>query len=495
MHIEVKAGEILTVETGLAVLGVWEGEDLPAVAQGLMEAEDFTGAFKKFALLYPRNEKKRSVAARRLLLAGLGKREHFSVDRLRQIGALIGRRARDLGQKTFATELLGQDVLDAFTAARALAEGVQLGLYRFEVYKTRKESDQPGVEVESVAILVRSDSEEAARRAVELAEAEMAGVKLARDLGNEPPLVATPTMLAEVAQEIAQRHGMTVAVFNREQMEELGMGGILNVSRGSAEPPKFIILEHGSKQPGVPTVVLVGKGITFDTGGISIKPAADMDKMKMDMMGGGAVLGAMEVVGRLKLPMHVVGIVPASENTPSGTAYKPGDIIRAMNGVTIEVLNTDAEGRLVLADGLAYAQRYEPDAIIDLATLTGACVVALGNHAAGMMGNSSELAERVKRAAQATGERVWELPLWDEYKNQIKSDIADIKNVGGRNAGAITGGAFLSHFVGTYPWVHLDIAGVAWTEDQPKPYTPKGATGFGVRLLTELLRTWDQERS
>jgi leucyl aminopeptidase len=268
------------------------------------------------------------------------------------------------------------------------------------------------------------------------------------------------------------------------------MGGMLGVSQGTHEPPKFIVLEYGQKGNGK-TLALVGKGITFDTGGISIKPAEKMDLMKMDMMGAAAVLGTMSALADLKPQnVHVVGIVASTENMPGGHAFKPGDILKAMNGVTMEILNTDAEGRLVLADGLSYAQRYEPDAIVDLATLTGAMVIALGNHIAGAVTNNDEWAARVKEAGDATGELVWQLPLLPEYREAVKSKIADIKNTAGRSAGGITAGAFLENFVDGRPWVHLDIAGVAWAEDQPKPYNLQGASGWGVRLLTELVQRY-----
>jgi leucyl aminopeptidase len=327
---------------------------------------------------------------------------------------------------------------------------------------------------------------------VELAQKVFRGVKLARDLGNEPPATCTPTRFAEVAHEIAERGGMQLTVLDREQMRDLGMGGMLGVSQAAHEPPKFIVLEYGRKGAGK-TIALVGKGITFASGGISL--------MKMDMMGAAAVLGTMSVLADLKLPnVHVVAIVCATENLPGGAAFKPGDILRAMNGVTMEILNTDAEGRLVLADGLSYAQKYEPDAIIDLATLTGAVVIALGTHITGLVTNNTDFAAQVKQAAERTGELVWELPLLPEYQEAVKSKIADIKNTAGRNAGSITAGAFLENFVDGRPWVHLDIAGTAWVEeppkaeDQPKPYNTLGATGVGVRLLIDLLQRYSTEQ-
>jgi leucyl aminopeptidase len=269
------------------------------------------------------------------------------------------------------------------------------------------------------------------------------------------------------------------------------MGAFLSVSRGSQEPPKFIILEHNVDRKELDTLVLVGKGVTFDSGGISLKPAEGMDAMKMDMSGGAAVIATMKCVAALNLPLHVVGLVPATENLPSGTANKPGDIVTASSGITIEILNTDAEGRLILADALTYAKRYNPKAVIDLATLTGACVVALGHIASAMLGNNRELMEKVRAASETSGERVWELPLWEDYKEMVKGDVADIKNTAGREGGTITGAAFLSRFTDDYPWVHLDIASTAWTgKGLKRVYIQKGATGFRVRLLVQFLRNW-----
>jgi leucyl aminopeptidase len=323
---------------------------------------------------------------------------------------------------------------------------------------------------------------------VAVGQAVARGVAFARDLANGPANDVTPAVLGDEAQALGERLGLKVTVLDKAQLTEQGFGGMLAVGQGSANEPRFVVMEHGAAGEGRPTICLVGKGITFDTGGISIKPAEGMDNMKMDMGGAAAVFGAMHAVAELKLPLHVVGMVCAAENMPSSTAYRPGDILRTLSGKTIEVLNTDAEGRIVLADGLFYAQRYNPTAIVDLATLTGAVMVALGPHAVGMMGTSQELADRLSRAGETSAERVWQLPLWDEYKEMMKSEIADLKNTGGRYGGAITAAGFLSAFVGDFPWVHLDIAGTAWVERPTRPYQSRGATGVGVRLLVELLQ-------
>jgi leucyl aminopeptidase len=364
-------------------------------------------------------------------------------------------------------------------------EGCLLGLYQFNAYRTEKREEIK--EVQQITLVDRAEG-----KIAEVAGGSRTGQVLAdatnfvRDLCNHPSNVVTPSRLAEEAKTIAKEFGLTCKVIEKDEAESIGMGAFLGVAKGSLEPPKFIILEYrGGKKKEAP-VVIVGKSITFDSGGISIKPAEKMEQMKTDMSGGATVLGTMKALAQLKLPVSVVGLLPATENMPSGTAVKPGDVVRAMSGKTIEVINTDAEGRLVLADALSYAARYKPSAVVDLATLTGACVVALGNRATGVMGTNPRLIERLKRAGERCGERVWELPLWEEYQDQIKSDVADMKNVGGRGAGAITAAAFLQKFVDDYPWAHLDIAGTSWNDDA-RPYAPKGATGVGVRLLVQWL--------
>ncbi|HSH81027.1 MAG TPA: leucyl aminopeptidase [Herpetosiphonaceae bacterium] len=505
MRVEHHAGALNDIEADLAIVGAYAGEPLPAVAAGLVEANDFQGTFKKTLLLYGYRSGGQvevserggtqpapaQIAAPRLLLVGLGRRDELTPERLRQATAAAAKQARELPLSHIAVEVPQHPTLAAADAAQAAAEGLLLALYRFDQFKgaARKKDETPPAPVERITVAGDGDG---VAESLQLVETLYRGVKLARDLGNEPPRVCTPTRLAGVAEEIAARGGFELTVLDRPQMEELGMGGLLGVAEGTAEPPKFIVLEYGSKGQGK-TIALVGKGITFDSGGISIKPGEKMDAMKMDMMGAGAVLGAMSVLADLKpANVHVVGIVASTENLPSGTAFVPGDILTAMNGVTMEILNTDAEGRLVLADGLSYAQRYEPDAIVDLATLTGGVVIALGHHIAGLVTNNPELAARVKAAAEKTGELVWELPLLPEYRKAVKSKVADIRNTAGRAASTITGGAFLENFVDGRPWVHLDIAGTASGAEEPKPYWTDGATGFGVRLLVELVRQFAQ---
>ncbi|MGH7255104.1 MAG: leucyl aminopeptidase, partial [Nitrospirales bacterium] len=312
-----------------------------------------------------------------------------------------------------------------------------------------------------------------------------------RDLCNHPANVMTPARIAAEAKTIAKERHVKLTILERRDMERLGMGALLGVARGSNEPPKFIILDYqgggdGRGRAGGKPTVLVGKTITFDTGGISLKPSENMEQMKADMTGGAEVLATVRAAARLRLPLHLIGILPAAENMPGGRAMKPGDIVTTLSGKTVEVQNTDAEGRLILADGLAYATRYKPAAIIDVATLTGACMVALGQFAIGMLGNNDKLKHQIEQAGKKSGERVWEMPLWDEYFEQLRSEVADMRNIGGRGGGMITAALFLSQFVGDVPWVHLDIASTDWT-DREQPCIAKGPTGIGTRLLIQYL--------
>ncbi|MFV1959367.1 MAG: leucyl aminopeptidase, partial [Planctomycetota bacterium] len=374
-------------------------------------------------------------------------------------------------------------------AAEAAVDGALVGLYRFENHKREKAKTA----VDALTVLVPRGEvgrgQKGAERGLVLGEA----VCFARDLGNEPGNEATPTFLAERARRLATDLDLGVKILDEEDMKRLGMGALLAVSRGSAEPPRLIVLTYEPERRGsIDTVAIVGKGLTFDSGGISIKPSAKMEDMKFDMCGGAAVLATMQAVARLEVPVRVVGLVPASENLSGAAAYKPGDILTAMNGTTIEVKNTDAEGRLILADALAYVStklKPRPKAVVDVATLTGACVVALGDQFAGLVSNDSGLAARIEEAGKASGDLVWRLPLVDGYRKKLESAYADASNLGGPGAGAITAAAFLEKFVGRLRWAHIDIAGMAWTDKQSPPFT-KGATGFGVRVMTRLLSEW-----
>jgi len=369
-----------------------------------------------------------------------------------------------------------------------MAEGAGLALYHFEDYKSKNEKDDPVSRVEKLTLLTPSKSRQAITgKSIARAEKIVDAVHTARDLISHPGNTVTPSYLADYAQKIARKSKITCKVLGKKEMEKLGMGSLLGVSQGSDQPPALIVLEYkGAAKTKAPTAI-VGKGITFDTGGISLKPGGSMDEMKMDMSGAATTLASLQLVSSLKLKANVVGIVAAAENMPSGSAIKPGDILKSMSGKTIEVLNTDAEGRLVLADALTYAQRFKPKEVIDLATLTGAVLHALGHHAAAVVGNNSAMIQKLKDAGDSTGERVWELPLWEEFEKATKSDIADLKNIAspGVGAGTIMGAAFLKAFAGEQPWTHIDIAGTAWGFD--RPYTNKGPSGYGVRLLLRYL--------
>ncbi|MDD5169746.1 MAG: leucyl aminopeptidase, partial [Syntrophales bacterium] len=388
-------------------------------------------------------------------------------------------------------ELFGYPLTDA---TEAFIEGVELGLYQFTPFKT---VDRDKIKTIDRLIIVEEDNKrlEAIRNAVKTSQVICDAVYFARDIVSMPANEMTPTNLADEARKISRRNKkLSCTVMDEDKMKKLGMNALLGVAKGSEEPAKFIILEYRGARKGELPIVLVGKGLTFDSGGISLKPAEKMDEMKTDMAGAAAVLGAIRAVSELDLPVNVVGLIPSTENLPSGKAYKPGDILKSLSGKTIEVLNTDAEGRLILADALAYADRWKPAAILDIATLTGACIVALGEQTIGMMGTDDALKEKVRKSAEKTGEKIWELPLWEEYHELIKSDVADYKNSTGRPASAITAAAFLSKFAGDYPWVHLDIAGPAWGA-KDRPYIPKGASGVGVRLFTDLVRHWSDENT
>jgi len=492
MKINVISGTLEKQKTGAAVLPLFEDgkpgheqertdRSLGAMISRLIKRGDFTAKPGSVHLLYPVG----SMAAERLILVGLGKRADLTLDRLRLAAGKAASHARSSGAESlvFSAEGLG---LAAEKTAQALTEGSMLGLYRFLKYKTNDESSKRK-EIKTCTLLAgTAASVGAMRKGVSAGKIIAESAMMARDLVNHPGADMTPTVLAGHARKLARQYGLKVQVLERKQIEKLGMGAFLGVAAGSIQPPKFIILEYrggGSR----PFIALVGKSITFDSGGISIKPAENMDRMKDDMSGGAAVLGAIRNAAALKLKLNIVGLLPAAENMPGGRALKPGDVLRSMSGQTIEIINTDAEGRLILSDALAYACRYKPSVIVDIATLTGACTIALGHEAAGMVGTADQYKQQMRAAGEKTGERVWELPLWENYYDQIKSDIADMKNTGGRAASVITAAAFLSKFVQKYPWVHLDIAATAWTE-KDRPYTPKGATGIGARLLTQFLR-------
>jgi leucyl aminopeptidase len=455
---------------------------------------DFTGKAGQTLLLYANGE----IRTRRVLLLGLGEESKLDAEALRRAAGTSVQEAarRKAARAAFAVPALRR--LRPQAAAQALAEGAVLAGYRFDAYQGTRD-DAPGTVTQLALCFERAADLRAARAGARTGVILAESQNVARDLSNEPGNTLTPAELARRAERVAREVGLRSRVLEVPELRRRKMGGILAVGGGSHNPPRLIALEHGGargrrRAPRRPTVCLIGKGITFDSGGISIKPGASMDEMKHDMSGAAAVIGALRACALLRLPLHVVGVIGAAENLPSGTAYRPGDIVTAMSGKTIEVLNTDAEGRVVLADALHFARtEYEPEAMLDLATLTGACVVALGPWASGLFGNDPGLAERVRLAGEATGERAWPMPLWKEHAEHIRSKVADIKNVGGRDGGSSTAAAFLEAFVGDTPWVHLDIAGTAWTS-KTGPTQGHGATGVGVRLMLELLRSWRPHR-
>ena len=495
MKCQVKEGAIAQEATDVLVLGVYEDENtLPGTHQALDHALDgqlrelrntreFSGKNQQSALIHTR----KALPAKRILLLGLGKKDEVTLDRVRQAMGTAFKKVRQTGAHTFSAPVFGTDTLKAPASdiAQAMVEGAMLGGYRFTHYQSN--DDEPSKNVRTMTLLAsRANQVSGMKTGVRRGESSANATWLARDLCNHPANVMTPSRVVQEAQKIAKDFSVKVTVLERKDQQKLGMGGMLGVARGSQEAPKFIVLEYsGGKKKDRP-VALVGKTITFDSGGISLKPSENMEQMKADMTGGAEVLGAVRAAAQLRLPVNVVGILPATENMPGGRATKPGDILRMLNGKTVEVQNTDAEGRLVLADGLAYAARFNPRCIVDIATLTGACIVALGQFAIGMLGNDDALKADLKKAGEQAGERVWEMPLWEEYFEQLKSDVADMRNIGGRGGGMITAGMFLSKFVGDCPWVHLDIASTDWSSSE-RPYISKGPTAIGTRLLVQWL--------
>jgi leucyl aminopeptidase len=447
--------------------------------QPLLDTQDFVGKKGTTALVYPGS----AAAAKRLILVGLGEDSAVTTEGIRKAAAAATKRAAAATCASICFELPTVAAIADADVAQAIAEAASLCLYKFDKYKTTSKEQSP---LSKISIAVSKEQQKAAATGVAIANSIVEGVILARDLANAPNNEIYPETLAKRAIDAGKTYGFKTTVLDKKKILALKMGGLLGVNQGSVRPPVFIVMEYMAGPKTQKPIVLVGKGITFDTGGISIKPAAGMSDMKMDMHGAASVIGTMASIAALKLKRNVVALVPSTENMPSGTAYVPGDILTFMNGKTAEIDNTDAEGRLVLADALCYAERYKPEVCIDLATLTGACVIALGTITTGMLGTSEETKAGLKAAAARTNEYVCELPLYDEYEELISSDYADIKNSGGRGAGTITAALFLKHFV-SYPWVHLDIAG---TGIAPKPgaYTPKGGTGVGVRLLIDWLR-------
>jgi leucyl aminopeptidase len=498
VNVTAKSGNIAQAGGPAVAVNMYSGVKEPAGATKAVDqtiggmisrairSGDFKGELEEVHVLYP------AVSGRntpeRVILLGLGKKENFNAESARRVGGVLVNTLRKLKVKSAATVVHGGDgAKNLGDLARGLTEGILMGAYRYDNhFRDGRNGNFP---LETVTIVEKDSAKlRSIQAGVALGASVAESVNEARELGNTPSNICTPTHIAKTAQRLGKENGFSVRVMDRGECEKLGMGAFLGVAKGSDEPCKFIVMEYNGRSP-KGTVCLVGKGITFDTGGISIKPADQMDQMKFDMCGAAAVIASLRFAAERKLPLKVIGLVPATENMPGGHAYKPGDILESSAGVTIEVLNTDAEGRLILCDALAYAARYKPDAVVDIATLTGAVIIGLGHHAAGVMGNDEWMLDQLTEAGYRSGERLWALPLWLEYREQVKSEVADIKNTAGRPGGSITAGAFLGAFTNGYRWAHLDIAGTMNVE-RARAYQPLGATGAAVRVLTEFLNNW-----
>ena len=493
MEVKVVSEDITKLPLSGIIVNLFEGVETPGGATGVVDqalgglinqliAEgEIKGKLNEMTLIHSMGR----IAPARVVVAGLGKEGELSLSRIRGVSAEACRLLRKVGAKQVGTIAHGAGLggIDAEKSAQAITEGAILGLYTFRKHQT-KEPEERGIE--ELLIVERDEQklpelEQGCARGKIMAEA----TNLARDMANEPANYMTPTDMAEMARKVADEWSLECQVLEREDMERLGMGALLGVARGSRQPPKLIVLSYKGGDPSKSTLGFVGKGVTFDSGGISIKPSEGMGDMKGDMAGGAAVIAAMRAIGELKPKINVTALIPATENLPDGAALKPGDIVRASNGRTIEIVNTDAEGRLILADALSYARKLGLSPLVDVATLTGACHIALGDLCTGAFANNQDIVERVIKAGEEAGECIWQMPMYDEYKEQNKSDVADIKNTGGRWGGAITGAQFLAEFIEETHWVHLDIAGTSRTE-KDRNHLVKGATGVAVRTLINL---------
>jgi leucyl aminopeptidase len=491
MEFSVKSGNPEKQRTACVVVGVFEprrlsgpAEQLDKVTDGflsnLIRRGDLEGKIGQTLLLHNLP----NTLSDRVLLVGCGRERELDDSQYRKIISNAVTTLNDTGAMEavcYLTELnvKGRDI---HWKIRQTIEATRETLYRFDTLKSKKDSTRRPLRKFILDVPSRrelTNGESAIGEGLAIAN----GVQLAKDLGNLPGNICTPTYLADQAKALAKKHKqLNATILEQKDMEALRMGALLSVAKGSREPAKLIVLEYNGGKKGAKPVALVGKGLTFDAGGISLKPAANMDEMKYDMCGAASVLGALSAVAELNLPVNVVGIIPSSENLPDGAANKPGDIVTSMSGQTIEILNTDAEGRLILCDALTYSEKYDPAAVVDIATLTGACVIALGKHASGLLGNHSPLVHDLLNAGKYSGDRAWELPLWEDYQDQLDSNFADMANVGGREGGAITAACFLSRYTKKFHWAHLDIAGSAWISGKEK-----GATGRPVPLLTQFI--------
>lgn len=491
MEFSIKNVNAAATQSDCLVVGVYEANVLSEAAQEIDSASkgmiskvladgDMDGKLEATLMLHHVP----GLTSRRLLLVGLGKEADFTEKQYaKAVRASI--KALEKSGALDATTCLAQLPVKALSAQRKVAYLSEAALdasYKFAAIKRKDEKASPKKGIAKLTINVSASDVSAAETGLANGQALAAGVSLAKDLGNLPPNVCTPSYLAEQALALGKTHQFKVEVLERDALEKLGMGSFLGVAQGSEEPPKFIIMQHLKGKKEQKPVVLVGKGITFDTGGISLKPGSEMDEMKYDMCGAASVLGTFKTIAAMNLPLNVIGVIPTCENMPDGRATRPGDVLTSMSGLTIEVLNTDAEGRLILCDALTYVERFEPSAVIDVATLTGACVIALGHHASGLFSNNDALAAELLQAGEVSLDRAWHMPMWDDYQSLLDSNFADMANIGGRAAGSITAACFLARFAKKYDWAHLDVAGTAW-----KSGKEKGGTGRPVPLLTQFL--------
>ncbi len=490
MEFSIKSGNPEKQRSACIVVGVFEPRKLSVPGEILDKASehylsdilrrgDMEGKTGTTLLLH----KVPGIHCERVLLVGLGKEKEFREKEYRDAIALSVRTLNETGafDATLTLTELPVKKHDLSWRIRQTALIVAETLYRFDRFKSKKDEVRRPLRKLTLAIGSRADLDEA-EEALKQGQAIANGMALTKDLGNLPGNICTPTYLAEEALKLGKEHGLQVDVLERADLEKLGMGSFLSVAKGTHQPPKLITLKHKGGKASEKPIVLVGKGITFDSGGISLKPGPEMDEMKYDMCGAASVLGTMKTIVQLGLKLNVIGLIPTTENMPGGNATRPGDIVTSLSGQTIEILNTDAEGRLILCDALTYAERFEPACVIDIATLTGACVIALGHVASGLLANDETLARELLQAGQHSYDRAWQLPLWDDYQEQLKSPFADMANIGGRAAGTVTAACFLSRFTKKYHWAHLDIAGTAWKSGEKK-----GATGRPVPLLTHFL--------
>lgn len=504
MQIQVKPSRFDQIKDQAIVFGCFEehlkltgtlkavDDELSGAISNLLTIGDFCSQLEQTAVLYPQTK----VNATRIILTGLGKKNEITLERIRRAYGHAGKKVKELKINSISVQAL-EEVLPRIKlreSSQAIVEGLLLANYKLDRYKTGNEDQE--ATVQNLTIL-SGDRRKMAEieKGIEDGEIFSWATNLTRDLANQPSNLLTPEDFGQVALKLARENQLKCKVMSKSQIEKLGMNAFLAVASGSNQPPTLTILEYLPSRKKVNTLALVGKGITFDAGGVSLKDTENMLEMKGDMMGGAVVISTIAAAAKLKLPVHLIGIVPAAENLPSGTALKVGDVIRSHSGKTIEVLNTDAEGRLILADALSYARSLKPDAIIDVATLTAAIKIALGSICGGIFTNHEGLKSSMIRAGERSGERVWPMPLWDEYRQFLESDLADIKNVGGRWGGAILAATFLKTFVGDVPWLHVDIAGVDFKDkniDLEKEYSywTKGSTGFGARLLLQFLKEW-----